>query len=99
MTKKIINIDKDLEDLVPTYLESRKKELLKLNELMAQRSFSEISSIAHKIAGNAGGYGFDELTEIGRRLEASSKAADLENSKKEIENIAQYLEDIEVKFI
>lgn len=99
MDKKIITIDKDLEDLVPTYLETRKKELLKLKDLLNQNAAAEIAAIAHKLAGNAGGYGFQELTDIGRRLEAAGKASDKAQMVKEIDNISQYLEAIEVKFV
>lgn len=99
MDKKIISIDKDLEDLVPTYLETRKKELVKLKELLNQNAAAEIAAIAHKLAGNAGGYGFQELTDIGRRLESAGKASDKSLMTKEIENIAQYLDSVEVKFV
>ncbi len=99
MDKKIITIDKDLEDLVPTYLETRKKELLKLKDLLNQNAAAEIVAIAHKLAGNAGGYGFQELTDIGRRLEAAGKASDKAQMVKEIDNISQYLDAIEVKFV
>lgn len=98
MEKKIVTIDKDLEDLVPTYLETRKKELIKLRELFTQNSLAEISAIAHKLAGNAGGYGFQELTDIGRRMEAAGKASEKEKVGIEIENVAKYLDQVEVKF-
>ncbi len=99
MEKKVITIDKDLEDLVPTYLETRKKELIKLRELFNQNAALEIAAIAHKLAGNAGGYGFQELTDIGRRLETAGKASDKAQIGIEIENISNYLNQIEVKFV
>lgn len=98
MEKKTITIDKDLEDLVPTYLETRKKELIKLRELFSQEALSEITAIAHKLAGNAGGYGFQELTDIGRRMEAAGRANEKEKVGIEIENVGNYLEQIDVKF-
>jgi len=98
MNKKVITIDKDLEDLVPTYIESRKKELIKLNELYSQGAIKEITVIAHKLAGNAGGYGLQELTDIGRRMEAAGNAQEKEKIKVEIENVRLYLDQIEIKF-
>ena len=99
MSKIIIQISKDLEELVPTFLETRHKEIVKLEKLFADKNLDEICFIAHKLAGNAGGYGFQELTEIGRRLEMASKEKIAEQVGVELQNIKRYLEEIEVEFV
>ena len=87
--KKIITIDKDLEEITPVFLENRKKDILLLDQYLQQKNFNEIVVIGHKMAGNSRSYGHPELERIGRELEESAKTDDgvsILDLKKQIEN-------------
>jgi len=97
--KKIIEIDKDIADIVPGFLENRRKEIITLKDALAKGDFTTARNIGHKISGNAGSYGFDELGEIGANLETNATKKDLQRSKSNVESIEHYLANIEVKYI
>lgn len=73
MSKIIINVDPDLEDLVPAYFENRKLELASLKSSFISQNWAEIQNIGHKLKGNAASYGFETLTELGAFLEIAAK--------------------------
>src|SRR6185436_7866922 len=69
----ILRGDPDLRDLVPGYLENRRKELPRLREALAQNDFSAIQRLAHRMKGEGGGYGFEAISTIGAGLEQAAK--------------------------
>ena len=95
----IVEIDKDIEEIVPGFLENRTKELDILKEAIKTNNFEELKSIGHKISGNAGSYGFDELGEIGAKLEENASNGKMEAIKQNVADIELYLTDIEVKYV
>lgn len=97
MEKFKVTIDKDLIDIIPEYIEHRKQDCITLKNLLEQKNFSEIKKIGHKMAGSGGGYGFDEISRIGKEIE--NKA---ENSPNEIlqliEKLENYLDNLEISY-
>jgi len=96
--KIIINVDPDLEDLIPGFLENRSKELETLRDALDEKNYQSIQSIGHSMKGVGGGYGFDRITEIGRDLESAAKAQDRDAINDLIEKYGDYLDRIEVSY-
>ena len=96
--KIIINIDPDLEDLIPGFLENRSKELETLRTAMGEGNYQSIQSIGHGMKGVGGGYGFDMITNIGMELESAAKAQDRDGINSLIEKYGDYLDRIEVSY-
>ncbi len=96
---KTIQIDKDLEDLIPGFLENRKKDLTVLKSWAAQSQFAEVAKIAHRLKGTSGGYGFAEMSEIGFELETASKAENLSLVHQALERLGTHLNEIQVEYI
>ena len=59
-------MDEDLGDLIPGYLENRKKDVVEILNCLNRRDYETIRSLGHKMKGSGGGYGFDTITEIGK---------------------------------
>lgn len=95
---KHIVIDEDLKEIVPGYVENRHKEIITLNELLKDQNIIEIKVIAHKLAGNAGGYGFHELGELGADLEAACESGDLDKMSELLNSISSYLDELSYSF-
>ncbi len=74
--KILVNIDPDLEELIPGFLENRSKDLTKLQDAMGKADYQVIQSIGHSLKGVGGGYGFDEMSKIGADIESSAKTQD-----------------------
>jgi HPt (histidine-containing phosphotransfer) domain-containing protein len=98
MAKYRIVVDKELADIVPAYLEIRKKELPELQALLAAGNLDEARKIGHKLSGSGGGYGFDRLSDIGRKLEAAGLAGDAGAAAACVGELEDYLGNLEVVY-
>jgi HPt (histidine-containing phosphotransfer) domain-containing protein len=72
-----IEIDEDLYDLVPGFVESRHKDIRQIEELLKNRDFSSIAKMGHTIKGIARPYGFPTLEVLAKKMETAAKASDL----------------------
>lgn len=96
--KITVIIDKDLEDLIPGFLENRNKDISSLKEALAQGKLETLKSIGHSLKGVGGGYGFDQLSEIGAEIERLAKSGETVGIDALIEQMADYLIRIEIIF-
>lgn len=91
-------IDSDLEDLIPGFLENRKKDLLSLKDALGKRENETIQSIGHSLKGVGGGYGFDEISRLGAEVENSAKASNHDMLERLVGELDDYLNRIHVVF-
>lgn len=70
----IIDVNAAVAELVPGYLQRRQAEIRVLEDALASGELPVIQRIAHNIKGTGAGYGFPEITELGRAMEAAAKA-------------------------
>ena len=96
--KIIIRIDPDLAELIPIFLENRKKDIKALKMALGGLDFATIQKIGHKIKGSAAGYGFDKISFIGKLLEQTGIKRDKENSRKLVECYSVYIKSIEIRY-
>ncbi|MCP4751570.1 MAG: Hpt domain-containing protein [Proteobacteria bacterium] len=96
--KITVHIDPELEELIPGFLESRYRDIESINESLEKDEYETIEILGHSLKGNGAGYGFDELSNIGRSMESAAK----EKNRTEIEICAEklfnYLERVEVVY-
>jgi HPt (histidine-containing phosphotransfer) domain-containing protein len=71
-----LQIDPELQDIVPIFLANRQKDLQKLRGALAERDFETIRVLGHRMKGDGGGYGFDRITEIGGVMELAAARRD-----------------------
>lgn len=64
-----VSVDRDLEDIVPIFLENRRKDVQTLRSSVASRDFETIGILGHRMKGDGGGYGFDMISQIGGAIE------------------------------
>ena len=67
-----VEVDEDLKEIIPGYLENLKKDLQELQSLCSGRDVDSLAKLTHKIKGSAGGYGF---TIIGNKAATLEKMA------------------------
>ncbi|WP_143422997.1 Hpt domain-containing protein [Halarsenatibacter silvermanii] len=87
----VVNVDKDLKDLIPMFMENRSSDIGNFKEMLKNDNFDEIEELAHKIKGSGGSYGFDRMTELAREIE---KAAECRNEDRIAELIAEFEEHL-----
>ena len=71
-----IEVPKGLEDLVPAYLEERRRDATAAASLLAANDFAGVIKIAHNMAGSGASYGFETLSELGASLERAARTGD-----------------------
>jgi len=71
-----VYIDPDLEDIIPTFLANRQKDLQTLRTAMAQKDFETIRVLGHRMRGDGGGYGFNAISAIGGMMELAAGRRD-----------------------
>jgi HPt (histidine-containing phosphotransfer) domain-containing protein len=92
----VVYVDSDLEDLIPMFLENRHKDVDEIRRLLREGVLEEIRRLGHSMKGSGGGYGFDEISEIGRDMEEAAKSGDTEKIEKLNSRLAEYLSVVEV---
>lgn len=99
MAKNKVEIDSDLEDLIPQFIENRKKDLVQLEGLAAAKDSEAIAQLAHRIKGAAAGYGFAELSALAAELEISAKAKQTQDFQPIVRQMIQHFGNIEVHYV
>jgi HPt (histidine-containing phosphotransfer) domain-containing protein len=85
----VVFIERDLEDLIPEYLELRYKDIEQIRKLADERDLETIKRLSHNIKGSGGSFGFAKISEIGAKMEQFSKDQNIA----EILNFTLILED------
>ncbi|MEG3640047.1 Hpt domain-containing protein [Magnetococcus sp. PR-3] len=91
-------IDEDLEDIVPGYLENRQKDIKDLHKCLQEDDFDNASILGHRMKGSGAGYGFDQITEIGRGIETSAKSSNKDGIASGLAELIDYLERVEISY-
>ncbi len=100
MTEKIrAEVSKDLEPLIPRYLDRRHKEIDTFRTQLAVGDFEALRIGGHSLKGSGGGYGFPDLTRIGALIETAAKAGDSEAITAALAEYADYMQRVEVTFV
>ncbi|MCX5786189.1 MAG: Hpt domain-containing protein [Elusimicrobia bacterium] len=98
MAKYRVSIDKDLQDIVPGYLETRLKDIPGLFALNSAGDMAALKRAGHKLSGSGGGYGLDRLSELGKQIETLALANDAAGIAARLAELQEYLENLEVVY-
>ena len=97
--KIVVNVDSNIEDLIPGFLENRQKDVKSIYDALEKEDYETIRILGHSMKGAGGGYGFDEITDIGRSIEESAEGKNQEEVKKWVINLSNYLDRIEIVYV
>lgn len=95
---KTIKVDKDLEDIMPEFLEHRRRDLEILENAVDKNEFNQVRTIGHRLAGNAPSYGLMDLGPIGDKLEEAARNKDKQTIIKLTNEYKAYIKDIKIVF-
>jgi len=94
-----VEVDSEVQSIVPEFLENRKKDCLMICRLLEGEAYSEISSMGHRMKGSGGSYGFDDISEIGVVIEEAALATDRETISSAVRKLSDYLERVTVVYV
>lgn len=100
MTEKIVvEVDAELADLVPNFLANRKKDLQQISAAIERSDHAALRIIGHNMKGVGGGYGFGDITELGKNLELAAKDANQDAIRSVLQRYQDYLSNIEIRYV
>ena len=93
-----VHIDPELADLIPGFLENRRKDVTVMLGALQQGDYKTVRVLGHSMKGAGGGYGFDAITDIGAALEQAAKDNNAEAIRKWVGELSAYLDRVEVVY-
>ncbi len=94
----IVNVDQDLEDIVPGFLENRHKDATQLEAALRENDLKTIRLLGHRMKGDGGGYGFQEISTIGEALEEAAIREDRTVIQRQTAALIDFLARVEVRY-
>jgi HPt (histidine-containing phosphotransfer) domain-containing protein len=91
-------VSKRLADLMPTFLGNRQSELENLRQALATADFDQLRHLAHRMRGVGGSYGFEHVTTLGRQIDQSARAQDVESLRALLRDYADYLANVRIEY-
>ncbi len=91
-----IQMDPDLADLIPDYLERRREDLASMVAALKTGNLEHVRITGHSMKGSGAAYGFDELTTVGAALEQAAKEGEQEAIRGLLDRLRDYLERVEL---
>ena len=93
-----VSISRDLEDIVPIFLANRSKDLLTLRTAVVTQDFPTIQTLGHRMKGDGGGYGFNQISTIGAVMELAAKRHDHQAIEQHIAELEDFLKRVDVVY-
>jgi HPt (histidine-containing phosphotransfer) domain-containing protein len=93
-----VHIDPDLEEIVPGFLENRRRDVQTLETALQQNNLTQIHIIGHRMKGDGGGYGFDAISTMGAALEQAAAREDRDAIRQHTAELADFLVRVTVVY-
>ncbi len=93
-----VSVDPELEELIPGFIKGRKKDVETIRESIETGDFETIQILGHSMKGNGAGYGFDEISAIGKRIETAAKEKNPNEIEECLLDLLTYLNNVDVVF-
>jgi hypothetical protein len=94
-----VDIDRDLEYLIPEYLDGRKQDVVSLRVSLQNNDFETIRILGHNMKGTGGGYGFNAISDIGDEIQQSAIAKNAGELERLAGVLKDYLDRITIRYV
>lgn len=94
----VVTVAKDLEDLVPTFMKNRGKELETLRAALAAGDFEQMRQLGHRMKGVGNSYGFEKVSQLGKQIEDDAKTGDRGGLEARLAEYADYLARVQIVY-
>ena len=95
----VVTVERDLEDLLPVFLEQRRNDLATIARALPARDFEVIRKAGHGMAGAGTSYGFEILSELGQRIVEAARAGDMPQLQRLHQAFADVMSRLVVKIL
>lgn len=91
-------VDQGLEEIVPGFLENRRRDVPILEAAFRNSNLAQIEIIGHRMRGDGGGYGFDTISMIGAALEQAAAREDRSAIRRHVDELIDFLARVTVVY-
>lgn len=95
----VVEVERGLEDLVPLFLEQRRRDQIEITQALTRGDFEALRKIGHGMAGAGGGYGFEAISSMGEAIEAAAHARDATALAGLGRSLTIYMKRVSVKYV
>ncbi|MCK5884657.1 MAG: Hpt domain-containing protein [Bacteriovoracaceae bacterium] len=99
MAKYKVMADAMLESIMHVFQKTIAEDIIRIKVAIDASDFEDLKAVGHKIKGNAGGYGFDQLGEFAKSLEIGAKESDLPKIQEAYDSMVEYLDNVEIEYV
>jgi len=92
----VTQVDPDIADMIPGYLANLKRDLAAIHQALEANDLTTILTLAHRLKGSGGGYGFKVLSEIGDLMETAAREGRTGDIQIQVTRLADYLDRVEI---
>ena len=96
--KIVVHVDADYEELVPRFLENRRRDVTAMLDALDQGDYETIRLLGHSMKGTGAAYGFEAIAEIGAQLEEAAQDKDAEEIRRASAELSAFLDRLEVVY-
>ncbi len=97
--KIVVDVDHELEDLMPLFMETRQRDLAGLEAGLAMNDHAALRAIGHGMKGSGGAFGFPLITEMGDLIESNALLKDVAAVEKQYLKLRDYLSKVHVNYV
>ena len=91
-------VDPEIKDIIPIFLENRHGDVRTILEALDRSDYETIRVLGHSLQGAGGGYGFYDITALGKSLNEAAKERNAEEIRKLVGELSSYLERVQVVY-
>jgi HPt (histidine-containing phosphotransfer) domain-containing protein len=95
----IVKIDRELEVLVPRFLDNCRRDIRLIDTTLAKNDLDTARRIGHSLKGVGGGYGFAEITRLGAAIEAAAREGDGLRAAAAASALDAYLDALQIEYV
>lgn len=96
--KIIINVNPKIKDLIPDYLNNRKRNVTTIRMCLKNSDFKTIETIGHRMRGLGRTYGFAGISDIGTSIEKAALNEDKAAIEEMCKHLLAYLDNIDLQY-
>jgi len=93
-----VTVAKDLEDLIPTFMKNRHKEVETLRVALAAADFEQLRQLGHRMKGVGNSYGFAHVSTLGKHIEDGARSGDRAALQATITEYGDYLSKVQIAY-
>ena len=93
-----VTVARDLEDLIPGFMQNRRSEVEALRTALTSSDFEKLHQLGHRMKGVGNSYGFARITTVGIQIEEAARSRDQTSLDELISGYAEYLDKVTVEY-